>query len=109
MRKKKIMPVQMDLNLGRRRRDSGAKRVTSKDPVFQEHAFGIIVMLAESGATFTADDVASRLKIKPRHPNCVGGVFLKAKKAGILVEVALTQAKRANQHATRLMVYRGAL
>lgn len=98
---------QLGLGLGRERRDRGTRKVSSNDPTFQLHAFDVIERLAQPGTSFTADDVAVRLEIKPRHPNSIGAAFLSARRAGVIEVVGYTQAKRANQHATMLRVYRG--
>jgi len=105
-------PKQLDLGLGRKRRDRGAKQRQMKDPTFFLFMFGEVEKLALSGEEFTADDVRLRCDaagMTPTHPNSRGSVFLSAlkRKPPLIERVGDSHSRVPSNHACYLPVYRG--
>lgn len=100
-------PSLFDVRTGKVRRDEGARRVTDNEPD-PSPVDEAIADLASSGRTFTADDLPDRVRRRVHHPNVVSAAFLRAKRAGLIVEVGWTRSERPSAHARRLVEYRGA-
>ena len=71
-------------------RDAGvaaAQRAQDKaDPVWKELAYAALLRVAERQAWVHRDDVAAECGLSPHHANAWGAVWLKAVKAGVLVD-----------------------
>lgn len=96
-----------DSRTGRVRRDQGARQTTDVEPDLSP-VDRAIARLAESGRRFTADDIDTEIRESVHHPNVVSAAFLRAKRAGTIVEVGWTRSERKAAHARRLVEYRGA-
>jgi hypothetical protein len=66
--------------------------------------------LAGAGREFCADDLVEAVGLPPvtGSPNAVGGTFIAAINAGLIVPVAYTRSRRRSRHAGVQRVYRGA-
>jgi hypothetical protein len=75
---------------GEQRRDAGvaaaAKAQDKADPLWKELAYAALLRVAERQAWVHRDDVAKECGLSPHHPNAWGAVWLKAVKAGVLVD-----------------------
>ena len=89
-------------------RDHGARR-TLVDPLareWQDRAEAILEELARSGAVFSAETLYDRMGPAPSD-GAMGAVFLRASKAGRIVNVGITRAKRVSRHAGIVRTWRG--
>lgn len=97
------------LALGVEARDKGVARVTSNTPDWwKDAADGAITYFAQTHLPFTADDVRSLVGDPPNHPSALSARFAAAAKSGLIVEVGSAKSTRAEGHARRLLVWRGA-
>jgi hypothetical protein len=98
---------QLELGFGRALRDEGAGLRIEHNPSFHDHAMGIIGYLAGTGREFTSDDLRSRLRWLPDHPNSIGAAFLAASKTGLIERAGSRSTKTIQGHARRVGVWRG--
>lgn len=98
-----------DLARGRELADEGASRALNADDdplaAWRVRAQARLKALADSGATFTADDVTDQAG-EPPSPNAMGGLF-RANRSS-LVAVGYTQTTRQAGHARVIRVWRAA-
>ncbi len=93
---------------GQRRRDEGIGTVDlAEGVIWKSKADAAIQLLADSGESFTADDVR-RIAGDPRHPNAMGARLLKASRRGLIVCVGRRQSTRAECHAHANPLWRAA-
>jgi hypothetical protein len=90
----------------KRRRDEGIGHVDlAEGVIWKSKADAAIRFLADTGQTFTADDVR-RIAGDPRHPNAMGGRLLAASKSRLIEAVGVNQSTRPEGHARRMTVWR---
>ncbi|MEE8602214.1 hypothetical protein [Euzebya tangerina] len=64
--------------------------------------------LAESGDTFTSDDMVSSVGLPPAgSPNALGGLFAGASRQGLIEPVGYQQSQRKARHAGVVRTWRG--
>lgn len=108
MRKPKpVSKDQLNLRLGRQRRDRGTAQRNHRDPMFHDHAMNAIRATALLAKEFTSDDVQKILTVTPTHVNSIGAVFHAAASRGIIERVGYRQSERPEAHARVVAVYRG--
>ncbi|MFW6077939.1 MAG: hypothetical protein ACOC71_09300 [Hyphomicrobiales bacterium] len=73
---------------------------------WREQALREIETMARSRIPFTADDVRERVG-SPDHPNRWGGVFLAARRAGLIEVVNVRPSATPSRHASLVRVWRG--
>lgn len=105
------MTEQLDLLSGAYLRDQGAEQVRSHNEEWAERADIAVGRLAFETILgirdrFSAEDVRQVVG-DPPHFNCMGAVFLRARKRGLIQPCGEGKASRAVGHATRLRYYRG--
>lgn len=86
------LPTQLPLlePTGAHLRDAGvaaAEKAQDKaDPVWKELAYAALLRVAERQAWVHRDDVAAECGLSPHHPNAWGAIWMKALRAGVLVD-----------------------
>lgn len=97
------------LEQGRRRRDDGMRAASQNTVVgWKGLAERAIRELADSGRTFTAEDVRERAgRPLGSHDNAMGAAIGKAARAGIIEAVGYTQAQRPEAAGRILRMWRG--
>ena len=73
---------------------------------WREAALAEIENMAASGIEFTADDIRERVG-EPDIANRWGGVFLAARRAGLIETVAVKPSSTPSRHAGMVRVWRG--
>lgn|GEM_PF-4133388 len=65
--------------------------------------------LAESGTSFTADDITDVCGLPPvtGSPNAVGGLFIVASRAGLIEAVGVSRSRRPSRHAGLQRCWKG--
>lgn len=87
--------------------DEGATRADENaEPDWREMALREIEALARSGFEFTCDDVRARVG-EPDHANRWGGLFLSARRAGLIELVMVRPSATPSRHAGLVRVWRG--
>lgn len=99
-----------DLPGGRADRDAAITAVLNNTSSSWLHKANIVLTgLAATGAEFTSEDVTEVVGLPPTgSPNAVGALINAARNRGLIVRVGDTQARRRNQHAARLTLWKGA-
>lgn len=88
---------------GRAARDEGIAQAGTGAPgvlveAWRAKAQEALEDMAEKGLTFSADDVVAEAGLPPV-PNMMGGLFVAAWRAGVIVPAGFSQATRAASHA----------
>lgn len=106
-----LAPAQ-GLQEGRQRRDEGVEAAGSTVPAVLASAWKVkaaeaMEELIRYGSHFSADDLVAIAGMPPR-PNMLGGVFISARKAGLIRPAGYTQATRPEAHARVQRTWAGA-
>lgn len=70
-------------------------------------ALEALTALAKSGATFNADTLRARGVKEPAHHNQWGGLFMAARKRGLIVKADYSSSQRKSRHGGFLYAWRG--
>jgi hypothetical protein len=104
-----------DLMSGRERREVGMDLAEGAEgTAWSVYADGVLRTLAEELPELHTDDLNRCLELHPRHPNAMGGVWMRAIKAGLIRKSGRTRPSRQrgkNAHDYPIyvsLVYRGA-
>lgn len=97
---------------GRKRRDEGVEAAGTTAPgalvtAWKARANKALEELIREGSYFSADDLVAAVGMPPR-PNMLGGVFIGARRAGLIEPVGYTQAHRPEAHARVQRTWKGA-
>jgi hypothetical protein len=94
---------------GRADRDAGMTAALGRAKSWVDAARVVIAWRARKGDPFTSEDVTAVVGQPPEgcSPNAVGAVMNAAAKAGQIRRVGDAQARRRNQHATRIGLWVG--
>lgn len=94
------------LDIGAALRDEGQQRAERSSGTWSEAASEAIVLLAERGQPFTANDVRD-LVGDPPVPNSMGTAITNAHRAGLIRFLRYERSARTKRHAARIGVYVG--
>lgn len=84
---------------GEQLRDEGMARADqAADPDWKDAAWRAIVVLANSGDEFTADDVWERVGFAPSEPRALGPLLVKAAKTGMIRNTGRRRNSRRPEH-----------
>jgi hypothetical protein len=105
-------PPSQGLAEGRARRDAGVAAAGTTAPgalvtAWKAKASKGLEDLIREGSYFSADDLVALVGLPPRR-NMLGGVFIGARKAGLIRPVGYTQATRPEAHARVQRTWAGA-
>ena len=84
---------------------AGETRSRQADANGFDEALGIIAELADSGATFGADDVRVRMHLGS--PSCLGAAFSAAAREGLISVAGVSTARAVSRHKSLSRVWRG--
>jgi hypothetical protein len=88
-------------------RDAGMKRaVDAEGDAWKALAINEIRRQARAGWRITAETVTAAVGL-PAHPNVMGALFSKLKRAGEITDVGYLQATRTERHGSRMLVWEG--
>jgi hypothetical protein len=108
----RMPPRAQGLAEGRARRDQGVAAAGTTAPgalvtAWKAKANKALGELIREGSYFSADDLVELVGMPPR-PNMLGGVFIGARRAGLIKPVGYTQASRPEAHARVQRTWAGA-
>jgi len=87
---------------------AGMAATTARAGDWVDLAHSAVRYLVRVGKPFSSEDVTAIVGLPHTgSPNAVGAVISNAARQGIIVRVGDTQAKRRNQHATRIGLWQG--
>lgn len=97
---------------GERLKLDGQTLAANAVPPWSTTARRILELLAETGEEFTSEDLTAIVGLPREAPgmnrnNAVGAVISGAARAGVIERVGYRLARRPNQHAANLAVWRG--
>lgn len=87
-------------------RDAGIERAYGRDPIWNEKALEELRRLARSGLEFSAEDIRDRVG-DPDSSGSLGGLFQRARHAGLIEFVGYRRARRIQRHAGVIGIWRG--
>lgn len=94
------------MTTGAELRDAGMDLAEQGDDAYKALAINEIRRQARAGWRITAETVTAVVGL-PAHPNVMGALFSKLKRAGEIVDVGYIQASRVERHASRMLVWKG--
>lgn len=94
------------MTTGAELRDAGMDLAEQGDDAYKALAILEIRRQARAGWRITAETVTAVVGL-PAHPNVMGALFSKLKRAGEIVDVGYSQATRPERHASRFLVWIG--
>lgn len=81
---------------------------TNAGSVWNDGADRVIVEMAATGTTFTADDFRVRLLVQPHHPNALGAALARAARRGVITAVGVETSRTPSRHGGLVRVWAGA-
>ncbi len=89
---------------GKRRKEKGIKKVLTHNQVWLTGATAHLLDKLRNQETVSADDL--RDYAKPKHPNCIGGVWNRMRRADLIRLVRYKQAEATTAHARMIGEWR---
>lgn len=94
------------LTLGEALKDEGIATVTRNEAVDYKEAFRSVALAFDDGMLFTSEDITLEVGQPPNHPSSVGALMNGLARRGEIELVMYRKARRANQHASVIGVWR---